>query len=218
MAVIKNAELWFLKLDPKRPSTAFNKVQWEVQIRTKDKEVNKQWREMKLATKLIEDEKTGETYYRVNLHKKANKEGDSYVGPVEVVDGKLKPLNPNTVGNGSIGNIVIFQSEYVFEGKAGIRSTPMRIQVTLHKVYVPKKREEFEETETETIMPDEDDYDSIDDEDGDDDGDDSGDDDDGDDITEVVEEVKKVTPKATPKAPTPNTPVPTKPSGKKPVF
>jgi hypothetical protein len=210
--VIKNAELWFLKLDPKRPSTAFNKVQWEVQIRTKDKEVNKQWREMKLATKLIEDEETGETYYRVNLHKKAKTEDGGAANPVEVVDGRLKPLNPNTVGNGSIGNIVIFQSDYVFEGKPGVRSTPMRIQVTLHKVYVPQKREEFEETDTEVVMPDDDDYEGIDDDNEDDDGD----------LESAVEEVeqeaevKKPT-KASPKTPAPKTPTP-KPSGKKPVF
>lgn len=155
MPIIKNAEIWYTKLDPKRPNKSLNKKipTWEIQIRTKDKEVKKAWEEMDLNVKLVEDEKYG-VYYRVNLKKKAKKETGEDNSPVKLVDGKLDELDPNSIGNGSIGNIRIWQREYEYQGKKGIASTLMAVQIIKHVVYTPKPFEdEFDETETEVVMP-----------------------------------------------------------------
>ena len=156
MAIIQNAELWYCKLDPSRPNKSLNKNQptWEVQIRTKDKAVKKLWEEMDLNVKVVDDDKEG-IFYRVNLKKKAFKDGGAEdAKPVRVVDGKLNDIDPKSIGNGSIGHVRVFQHPYEFNGTKGIASVLMAIQLVKHLVYVPKPfDDEFEETETETIIP-----------------------------------------------------------------
>ncbi len=154
MAVIKNAELWFCKLDPKRPSAKFNKKNptWECQIRTTDKGVKKAWEELGLAVKAIVPDE-GQPYFRVNLRKKSIKEDGDPASPIKVVNGHLEEVDPNSIGNGSVGNIRIFQYEYPKEGGGkGIASVLMGVQVTKHIVYKPKPRDDdFDMTDTEVI-------------------------------------------------------------------
>lgn len=154
--VIKNAEIWYTKLDPKRPNKNMDKEKptWELQIRTKDKAVKKEWEEKNLNVKLVDDEKEG-IYYRVNLKKKAVKADGSEASPVRVVDGKLNNIDPTTIGNGSIGNLRLFQHDYEYKGKKGIASVLMALQLVKHIVYTPKDfGDDFEEAETETVIPD----------------------------------------------------------------
>lgn len=152
MPILKNCELWFVKAD--RPNNKFNKKNptWECQIRTTDKEVKKVWESHSLNVKaVIPDE--GAPYYKVNLRKKSIKEDGEPASRIDVVDGRLKPLDPNTIGNGSIGNIRIFQYEYPREGGGkGVASVLMGIQVTKHIVYKPRPRDdEFGEDTNEVI-------------------------------------------------------------------
>jgi hypothetical protein len=154
MAIITNAELWFCKVDPKRPNNKFNKKNptWECQIRTTNKETKKVWESMGLGVKaVIPDE--GPSYFRVNLRKKSIKEDGEKASPVKVVNGSLEDIDPNTIGNGSIGNVRIFQYEYPKEGGGtGVASVLMGLQVTKHIVYKAKPRDDdFETTDTETI-------------------------------------------------------------------
>jgi len=156
MAILKNVELFFAKLDPKRPSSTFNKENptWEVQIRTRDKAVAKSWKELKLNVKPDEDDDG--VYYKVNLKKKSKKRDGSDQNPVSLVSGSLEPIDPNKLGNGSVGNVRIFQYEYNVNNKQGIASMLMAIQVTELREYTPKPREdEFEMTETKVVKLDE---------------------------------------------------------------
>ena len=157
MAIIKNAELWFAKLDPKRPSAKFNKKNptWELQIRTTDKAVKKAWEELNLAVKAIVPDE-GAPYFRVNLRKKSIKEDGQDASPIKVVNGHLEDIDPNSIGNGSIGNVRIFQYEYTREGGGkGVASVLMGVQVTKHIVYKPKPRDDdFSMTDTDVIDPD----------------------------------------------------------------
>lgn len=154
MAIIRDCEIWFAKLDPKRPNAKFNKKNptWECQIRTISKEVKKQWEAMNLAVKAVVPDE-GAPYFRVNLRKKSIKEDGEAASPVKVVNGHLEEIDPNTVGNGSVGNLRIFQYEYPKEGGGkGIASVLMGVQVTKHIVYKPKPRDDdFDMTDTETI-------------------------------------------------------------------
>jgi hypothetical protein len=162
MAMIKNAPMFFIKCDPKRPNNQFNKEnpKWEVQLRTSDPEMVKYWKSLDLQVKVltvkdpededvkvpVKDEK-GNKIYRVNKTK---------ADPVKFVNGQLEDIDPNTVGNGSIGNIRVYQYESVnaTTKEKSIVSMLMAVQVTKHIVYVPKAREDdFDTTDTETIIP-----------------------------------------------------------------
>jgi hypothetical protein len=155
--IISNVELFFCKLDPERPSARFNKVNptWEVQIRTKDKDIRNDWIAAGMnVTSVVPD--VGDLYFRVNLRKKSIREDGTPADPVEVVDGKLNPIDPNTIGNGSIGNVKIHQYTYTKEGGGkGTASILNKVQVTKHLVYVPRAYDEdFTDVgETEVFMP-----------------------------------------------------------------
>lgn len=154
MAIIRDCEIWFAKLNPKRPNNKFNKKNptWECQIRTTDKAIKKQWEEMQLPVKAIVPDE-GAPYYRVNLRKKTIKESGEAASPVKVVNGGLEDIDPDSIGNGSIGHIRIFQYEYTKEtGSKGIASVLMGIQIIKHIVYKAKPRDDdFSMTDTETI-------------------------------------------------------------------
>ncbi len=164
MAIIKDCELWFVKADPKRPSNKFNKENptWETQIRTTSKEVKKYWESLGLAAKAVVPDE-GAPYFRVNLRKKSIKNDGERASPVKVVNGHLEDIDPNTIGNGSIGHVRIFQYEYEkATGGKGIANVLMGIQVTKHIVYTAKARDDdFGMTDSETINPEDDGDDAL---------------------------------------------------------
>jgi len=164
MAIIRDCELWFCKLDPKRPNNKFNKKNptWECQIRTSSKEVKKQWEALNLPVKTI-DPDDGPIYYRVNLRKKSIKVDGEAASPIKVVNGSLEEIDSNTIGNGSIGHVRVFQYDYTKkDGSPGIVSVLMGIQMKKHIVYKAKPRgDEFEMTETEVIEPEEEDEEDV---------------------------------------------------------
>lgn len=168
MAILKDVEIWFAKLDPKRPSKKMSPLNptWEVQIRTTSKDQKKEWEALNIKVKATredpEDEESKVIYYRANLKKKSIKIGtngapNEPAQPVQVVNGKQEDVDPNSIGHGSIANIRIFQHEYTYEGKKGIATVLMAIQLVKHIIYVPNPMEDFEDTETETIIPTDDD-------------------------------------------------------------
>lgn len=154
MPIIRDCEIYFTKLDPKRPSARFNKKNptWELQIRTTDKAKKKEWEAMNLPVKAVVPDDDQLPYFRVNLRKKSIKSDGEPASPVKIVDGGLNDIDPNSIGNGSRGNIRVFQYEYDNEGSKGIASVLMAIQLTKHIVYTPGPREDdFDMEETEVI-------------------------------------------------------------------
>jgi len=160
MPILKNVEIWFVKADPKRPNAKFNKKNptWECQIRTSDKTTKKEWEELRLPVKAVVPDE-GPAYFRVNLRKKSIKEDGEKSSPVKVIDGKMNEIDPNTIGNGSIANVRIFQYEYPKEGGGvGVASVLMGLQLTKHLMYTPKPRDDdFGDAETEIVPEEEDD-------------------------------------------------------------
>jgi hypothetical protein len=136
--IILNAELFFAKLDPARPNASFNKENptWEVQIRTRDKKVAKGWKEMNLRVQPKEDDEG--LYYAANLKKKSMKRDGSPMAPVNVVAGDLSPVDPKTIGNGSVGNLSVYQYDYNVNGSTGIASMLMGVQITTLNEYTPR--------------------------------------------------------------------------------
>jgi len=159
MPILNNVELHHAYLDPKRPNNRFDKVKptWEVQVRTTDKAVKKIWEELGIPVKAIVPDE-GETFFRANLRKKSVKADGTAGEAPELVDGKGNPVDPKTVGNGSIGNVRIFQYQGTKpDGSATTVSVLMGVQLVKHIVYKPKARDDgFSEIETEVIEYDED--------------------------------------------------------------
>jgi hypothetical protein len=165
MSFLNNVKLYFVKCDPKRPNAFYNKENptWEVQIRTHDRVQAKEWESQGIPLKVVipdpekDDAETVKAgpYWKTVLRKRSKKKDDDgnltiANGPVEVMDGHLNDIDPNTIGNGSIGNLRIFQYDYPKGEGTGTATVLMGIQVTTHKLYTPT-RETFGQTETVRI-------------------------------------------------------------------
>lgn len=176
MAILKSCEIWFAKLNPERPNSRMDpdNPRWEVQLRTHDKDQAAAWKAEGLKPKLIvhpEDheesgqaviDEAGRKTWKLNLGKNAFKRGISKDTPlsqrkpnepVGVVDGKLRAIDPDSIGNGSVANVRVFIREYT-DGKTGKLAkagTLMGLQLTKYIVYEPSAREEFGEEDTEVV-------------------------------------------------------------------
>jgi hypothetical protein len=139
--ILSNVELFFAKLDPANPNSRFDKENptWEVQIRTKDKAVAKSWKDQNL--RVTPDENDDGVFYRSNLKKKSKKRDGSDMAAVNVVAGDLSPVDPSTIGNGSIANLSVFQYDYNVSGKEGIASMLMGVQITTLNEYKPAPKQ-----------------------------------------------------------------------------
>jgi hypothetical protein len=159
MTILRKCELWWIKCDPKKPNPTFDKEnpRWEVQIRTTDKSQMQDWKAVNLKPKSVTDEDGNHLYWKINLQKKSKKsDNETPLAPVKFVDGGLNDIDPNTVGNGSVGDVRLFQYDYETgtgkNKKKGIASMLMAVQVTKHIVYTPPQREDdFEMQDTEVI-------------------------------------------------------------------
>lgn len=157
--ILSNVQIRYTKLDPKRPNATFNKdaPTWELQIYTDSKAVAQEWKDKKLNVKMKEE---NDKIVYVSTLKKKSKKKDKQSGqmvdavPVKVVDGHLNAIDPNTLGNGSVANIRVFQYEYDSAGVTKTANMLMDVQIVKHVVYVPKNRDdEFAMTETERVVP-----------------------------------------------------------------
>lgn len=159
MPIFKQCQVWYPKLDPRRPNARFNKNNptWEIQLRTTDKAQKKEWEDGGLhVVKVAPDE--GEPFWRVNLKKKSKKSSGEPSAPVRVVDGKLNPIDPNTIGHGSVANVRVYQYDYEKPdgGGTGLASVLMAVQLTKHIKYTPGPQDDFDEEETEVVEPEDD--------------------------------------------------------------
>ena len=134
---VPNVELHWAKLDPENPVKPFEAVQWEAQIHTADKAVADEWSKNYLNVK----EKDG-SYY-VQLVRNAFKRDGKPNNPVGVVGRRLEPIDPNTIGNGSIANVKIYQFNYQMNG-GGVGSRLSNIQIVDLKEYTPNTAGGFE--------------------------------------------------------------------------
>jgi len=136
---IEDVELNWVKLD-KAQQNPFNKeeYQWEMQIATKDKAKA----EMLKSNHLNVKEKDGK--FVVSLKRKTKKSNGEDNGPVRVVDANLVEItNTKEIGNGSIGNVILFQYPWSNVGRSGIGSSLTAVQVTKLEVYKRDDTTEF---------------------------------------------------------------------------
>jgi len=127
--ILKDVFLNWAKLNPKSPVNPFGTEQWEAQVATNDDAK---------AAELVANHvpmKHGPTFAEDNmwigsLKRKVLKANGENNGPVRVVDSAKQPLDGSTIGNGSTGNVIVFQYPYDTAGRKGIANSLTAIQVT----------------------------------------------------------------------------------------
>lgn len=125
--IIKDVYLNWMKLN--QSVAPFGTEQYEGQIATDDD---------KLAAELVANHvpmKHGPTFAEDNmwicsLKRKKFKANGEENGKVRVVDSAREPVDGATVGNGSKGNVIVFQYAYDTAGRKGIANSLTAIQVT----------------------------------------------------------------------------------------
>ena len=129
--LISNVELNWAKLD--QPVSPFGAAQWELQIATTDKAVAEDLKANHLKAKEVDGK------FVVNLKRKAVKADGNPMDPVRVVDATKAPVTDRrSIGNGSIGNVIVWQSPFEYAGRAGISSSLTAVQITKLEEYTPK--------------------------------------------------------------------------------
>lgn len=126
--IIRNVKLYWAKLD--KPVDPFGTLQWELTIQVPKK------RESKVASlgKVKEGFEKGTV--AVALKKKALKADGTEAAKVDVVDANKQPLDSKLIGNGSTGNIIVFQRPYEIKApngkvtKSGTTTMLTKVQVT----------------------------------------------------------------------------------------
>lgn len=126
---IDNVELNWAKLD--KPVSPFGTLQWELQVATTDKAKADELSANHFNVK----EKDGT--YTVSLKKKAIRADGTENKPVQVVDANLQPLDATKIGNGSTGNVIVYQYSYNMQGRSGVGTSLQGVQVTDLKEYNP---------------------------------------------------------------------------------
>jgi hypothetical protein len=138
--IVKDVELHWAKLDaPVDPFKTGEKV-WEVQIRTDDENVAKSW----AKDYFINAKKDDEGHWKANIKRKElNRKGESNQPPV-VLGRDNQPMPSGNIGNGSIGDLKLFQYPYDVAGRKGVSSMLSAVRVTDLKEYTPSSEVDFD--------------------------------------------------------------------------
>ena len=140
--MIKDAELNWARLD--QPVNPFGQPQWELQVATTNKAQADEWKANFLTVK----ERDGK--FVVALKRKAVKADGSAMDPVRVVDSMKAAIeNRRSIGNGSQGNVIVWQYPYEAPGRSGVASSLTAVQVTKLEEYTGGSSVEFDAIESE---------------------------------------------------------------------
>ena len=124
--LVSNVELNWARLDTPSENPFGGPASWELQIATTDKAVADDLKANHLPVK----EKDGK--FVVSLRRKSVKADGSAMDPVRVVDAQKNPIQGSDrrkIGNGSTGNVIIWQAPYNAPGRSGISNSLTAVQV-----------------------------------------------------------------------------------------
>jgi hypothetical protein len=147
--IVRDVELHWAKLN--KAVDSFGDMKWEVQCRVHDKDIaDKLKKDMFLNIKSDEDD-NGDKYWRFNVQRKLYKAGQDALpehereknSPPEVLNGNRDPITAS-IGNGSKGNLKLFQAPYDYKGKKGVSTVLTAVQVTELKVYEQNSSVDFD--------------------------------------------------------------------------
>ncbi len=127
--LISDVTLNWARLD--KPQNPFGTEQYELQIATTDAAKAEELKANHLNVK----EKEAGTF-TVSLKRKAKRADGSDNGKVQVVGTKASDvIDVRTIGNGSQGNVIVWQYPYEAMGRSGIATSLTKVQVVDLKVY-----------------------------------------------------------------------------------
>ena len=121
--LIADVELNWVKVDA--PVSPFGVPQWEIQIATTDAAKAADLTANHIPMKEVDGK------FVSSLKRKAVKADGSANDPVRLVDAQKAPMSDRrSIGNGSRGNVIVWQMNYEFAGRTGITSILTAVQVT----------------------------------------------------------------------------------------
>jgi len=144
--ILRDVKLYWAKLD--KPVDPFGTLQWELTIQVPKK------REAEIASFGKVKEGFDKGTVAVALKKKALKADGTEAAKVGVVDANKQPLDSKLIGNGSLGNIIVFQRPYEIKApngkvtKSGTSTMLTKVQVT-ELVKYERKSDNFVDFDTE---------------------------------------------------------------------
>ena len=139
--IIRNVEFHWCKLD--KPTDPFGTLQWEMSVQVPKARAA----ELEAYGKVKEvKDKDGKSTGKVslNLKKKALKADGTDAAKVGVVDIHKQPMDAKVIGNGTIGNVMVFCKPYEIKApngkvtKSGTSVMLTKVQVTNLVKYEPK--------------------------------------------------------------------------------
>ena len=135
--LLNNVSISWVKFDPMNPDMGFDKksAQYSCTVSTTSKTEAQLWKEASINVKPVEE--NGTVTYKTTLKKKIflDADGKNSTKPPAVVDKQLQPIDPSSIGNGSVGNVQVRLKPYEYMGKTGISTQLLALQVTDLKEY-----------------------------------------------------------------------------------
>lgn len=136
---INNVTLNWPKLS--KPVNPFGTEQYELQIETTDKSLADELKANHFNVKVNEANKS----FTISLKRKANRADGSSNGAPKVYNADATIMDDvSKIGNGSTGNVIIYQMFYKTAGREGISNSLTSIQVTDLKEYAGASDSMFE--------------------------------------------------------------------------
>lgn len=137
--LISDVEFNYVRVDSPVKNPFGGPDAYEMQIATTDAAKAQEMRDAFLNVK----EKDGK--FVASLKRKAARADGSDNGKVRVVDANKAPFEAvRTIGNGSRGNVIVWQAPYDTMGRKGVSSSLTAIQVTDLEVYTPQASVDFD--------------------------------------------------------------------------
>lgn len=136
-AIVRDVEFFWANV--KKPHAPFGTQQWDVQLRTTDKETKKQLESLGVKMK-----EADEGYFFANVKRKTVKANGDAMDPPQVIDSKRMPVDDN-IGNGSKGHVKLFSYPYKVGGRSGIGCMLVALQVVEHIKYEGKTGVDFDD-------------------------------------------------------------------------
>jgi len=136
--VLRNVSFYYAKLD--KPVSPFGTEIYDLQVRFPKERIA----EMSKYGKVREVE---DGNFAINITRKAMN-AKKQKTPVRIVDGDKNPIK-DLIGNGSTGNIIVYQYDWEVSGRTGIKTVLIAVQVTNMIKYVPQESVEFDVIETQ---------------------------------------------------------------------
>ena len=132
-SVIRNVNFYYAKLD--KPVSPFGTEIYDMQIRFPKERIE----EMSAYGKVRQVE---DGNYAINITRKAMN-AKKQKTPVRVVDTDKNPIK-DLIGNGSSGNIIVYQYDWEVSGRTGRKTVLIAVQVTNLIKYVPETSVDFD--------------------------------------------------------------------------